>query len=223
MHAPLAMPPSPSLTNPDMILPYLPRSRSSTPTGRRPLSPPSSQKLSSNPFTELFDGFDGVSIDRSQVGSAPLGSNRESLQTPSRPTLPGAWQTEEDLHEAQDNSIHDGITMNEAFGRASPSQHFKASSKDDYNLSSEAHRQTIRLLLSDTPSEFERSPSPEPVLTDKKHLVLKLAKRYEKHDHLEPGLEDEETDPYLHAAEILANAKMKLSVSLKILIVVYRG
>ncbi|MCJ1433984.1 hypothetical protein MMC27_003349 [Xylographa pallens] len=212
MHAQLAMPPSPSLTNPDMILPYLPRSRSSTPTGRRPLSPPSSQKLSSNPFAELFDGFDGVnSIDQFQKGSAPLESNGDSLQAPSRPTLPGAWQTEEDLHEARDNSFHNGIAVNGLFGRASPAQHVKASQKDDYDLSSEAHRQTTRLSPSNTSAEFEKSPSPEPVLTDKKHVVLKLAKRYEKHDHLEPGLEDDETDPYLHAAEILANAKMKLS------------
>ncbi|MCJ1385022.1 hypothetical protein MMC17_008140 [Xylographa soralifera] len=212
MHAPLALPPSPSLTNPDMILPYLPRSRSSTPTGRRPLSPPSSQKLPSNPFAELFDGFDGVSrIDRSNVGGAPLEDNGNSLQGLSRPTLPGAWQTEEDLHKAHNKSFYNGTNANEPFGRASPALHIRASPRNDHELLSEAHQQTTRLAPLNTTAQLEKSPSPEPVLTDKKHLVLKLAKRYEKHDHLEPGLEDDETDPYLHAAEILANAKMKLS------------
>ncbi|MCJ1388581.1 hypothetical protein MMC18_001428 [Xylographa bjoerkii] len=212
MYEPLAMPPSPSLTNPDMILPYLPRSRSSTPTGRRPLSPPSSQKLSANPFAELFDGFDGVSsLDQSSAGSAPLGRNRDSLEDSSRPPLPGAWQTEENVHEAQDRLLYNGTNVNETFGHTSPAPHVKAPPKDDYDLCSEAHRQATRLSPSNTPAPFKKSPSPEPILTDKKHLVLQLAKRYEKYDHSEPVVEDDETDPYLHAAEILANAKKKLS------------
>ncbi|MCJ1284763.1 hypothetical protein MMC26_004099 [Xylographa opegraphella] len=206
------MPPSPSLTNPDMILPYLPRSRSSTPTGRRPLSPPDSQKLSSKPFAELFDGFDGDNtIDRSPLGSAPLGSNGERLQASSRPSLPGAWQTEEDLHEARDKSLPHETIVHEPSGQALPAQQVKVAPIADYDLSSQAQRQKTSLSPSNTPAQFETSPSLEPVLTDKKHLVLKLARRQQSHDHLESGLEGEETDPYLHAAEILANAKMKLS------------
>ncbi|MCJ1400184.1 hypothetical protein MMC11_003388 [Xylographa trunciseda] len=212
MHESLAMPPSPSLTNPDMILPYLPRSRSSTPTGRRPLSPPSSQKLSAKPFAELFDGFDGTSnIDQTGTGKAPLGSNGNSSEVYSRPTLPGAWQTEENLHEAQDTTRYKEANANEAFVRASPILHATTPPKDDYDLSGEAPRQTTRVSSSDTPSQFEKSPSADPVITDKKHLVLKLAKRYERHDQSNTGVEDDDADPYLHAAEILANAKKKLS------------
>ena len=179
------------------------------------MSPPSSQNQSANPFAELFDGFDGVgSIEQSGARSASRGSTNDNLEGPSRPALPGAWQTEEDLHEARDNSLHNGINVNKLSAQGSPILHAKAPLTDDYDLSTEANRPMTKLSLSTTSVRFEKPPSPESILTDKKHLVLKLAKRYERHDQSEPGIQDDETDPYLHAAEILANAKKKLSVSL---------
>lgn len=88
--------PSPALTNPDMILPYHTHTRHSTP------SPPLDARQDSFQRHSMKGApFSGDGADKSYFYGMSSNISMARYEQPIeafRPPLPGAWQTEEDIH-----------------------------------------------------------------------------------------------------------------------------
>ncbi|MCJ1475946.1 hypothetical protein MMC13_004610 [Lambiella insularis] len=208
MHEPRVVPSSPALTNPDMILPYLPRSRSSTPTGRRPSGISQSRMAPANPYADPFDGVGKADrLGAEIVRPGKLSSESRGI---SRPHLPGVWQTEEDVHQAQEDWTNDEVNL-----ATSPTIPRDAVYEEDHEFSDGISQTHMR--ASATIHNTERSMSPN---------TMKEGIDQEYGEHLNAGsvlqaplnsassramTEEDDGDTYLHAAEILANAKQRLT------------
>lgn len=197
------MPLSPVLTNPDMILPYQSRSRSSTPPARIPLTPPAMSPFFANQPWESMGQANSTNL--SGTRREPLGSYTGNIVKTPRPSLPGAWQTEEDLHAASDT------WTNQPSPFKSPSMAFQETTSGSDSTSGESARHY--------PQELQKKAALHEVVIPGGSRHNSLASNGEPQDLNrldEPSLDavdEDESDPFSHAAEILANAKKRLTVS----------
>lgn len=210
MYEPHGVPSSPALTNPDMILPYLPRSRSSTPTGRAPLDAQHPKMAPTNWYAGLFNGMGEV--DQARLESARPGQMFSGSTKVSRPHLPGSWQTEEDLYRVNEGWTNDEVNL------ATSHIPRDAASNEDHELSNNTLRShmilptvthhTARALSPNSSEQGIQQTYGEP--PDVGGALQAPSSRTSS----QPPSEHEDGDTYSHAAEILANAKKKLTVSL---------
>lgn len=145
------------------------------------------------------------STNLSSTRREPLGNYTGNIVKTSRPSLPGAWQTEEDLHPASDTWT-------------SQSSPFKApsTSLEEATFGSDS---TSRESARHYPQELQKKAVLHEVVRPVGSRHNSLASNGEPQDlNLldEPSLDavdEDENDPFSHAAEILANAKKRLTVS----------
>lgn len=195
------VPLSPALTNPDLILPYRSRSRSSTPPARAPLT--MSPFFANQPW-ESIGQTDSVGL--SSTYREPVAADTGILVKTFRPSLPGGWHTEEDLHSASDT------WMNQTPPPKSPSTTSQeATSRSDSTSHQNARYDAQEPQDKAMPHEVERTlESRHDSLTS--HAEPQDLNRNDKRSL--GADEEDEKDPFSHAAEILANAKRRLIVSL---------
>ncbi|MCJ1245054.1 hypothetical protein MMC30_002255 [Trapelia coarctata] len=195
------VPLSPALTDPDMILPYQSRSRSSTPPLRNPLTPSAMSPFFANQAWEPMGQTN--SIDLSATNREPLGVYTGNIIKPSRPSLPGAWQTEEDLQAASDT------WTNQTPPLESPSMSVpRAASKSE----SASHR-SARHHAQETENTTMLHQAERPVQSRYDDLMSNGdSQDLNQVDERSLGaVEEDENDPFSYAAEILANAKRRLT------------
>lgn len=193
---------SPALTNPDLILPYHQRGASSVPSELDPydLDPDRAQRAI--PF-----------LQQSNDVQLPIANQRPLMYTTTsfRPSLPGAWQTEEDLHAAVARSKTESPVL-----QSSPTLRPEPEVENKSQKALENAKFTKRIRLGDEDGKAEAPTNA-------------LASPSEELDLSEIGsdggrgvstiMEEDEEDPTSHAAlslraeTILANAKKRLLVS----------
>ena len=196
------MPSSPSLTNPDMILPYYAsRPRSISPSARNAFSPSATRPSSVNRVAQPYR----QSLNEANEARAPLGVYTANIVKMARPSLPGAWQTDEDLHRTTDTWTND------------KARHQPASASQveaDFNNDNELHETVYNKHQKSDNMGFIQEVA-IPVENGLRELAL--ANRTPVLGQLDERpltlFEEDEVDPFSHAAEILANAKKRLTVS----------
>ena len=197
------MPSSPSLTNPDLILPYYAsRPRSVSPPARNASSPSATRSSSVNRVAQPYR----QTLTEADEAKAPLGVYTAPIVGMARPPLPGAWQTDEDLHRTTDTWTNQTVHV----------QPTSASQVEaDYNSDDELH-DTVN-------NKYQRSDSMGfiqevaiPVENGLRDLALANRTPILGQSDERPFtvFEEDEVDPFSHAAEILANAKKRLTVSM---------
>lgn len=201
-------PPSPAFTDPDMILPYTPR--------HRDYQSPSRTVIPRAVGPDMAVAAQGSSL------TPPLSSKT------SRPTMPGAWQNEGDLgsalHQNSYKSVPRPIGTNNVSKSSSSKFLYTLDPKLRAGLGVEAPVYSPS-IYSPTDSELaQRSPYQEEL---PKTPIDKSADEPEDLEEaarfrafLEQNDDDEDDSSLdLRAEEILANAKKRLAVSHKSLIV----
>jgi len=197
------VPLSPVLTNPDMILPYQSRSRSSTPPARTPSTPSAMSPFFANQPWESMGQT--ISIDLSSTNRELLGINTGNIVKTSRPSLPGAWQTEEDLHSASDTWTNQTPSL-----KSPPTSVQEATSRSD-----RTSRQNARYYAQE-PQNKTMAHEVERLVESRHNSFTSNGEPQDLNRSNERPLnavEEDENDPFSHAAEILANAKRRLTVS----------
>lgn len=191
-------PPSPALTNPDMILPYSPK-RLDEDLALRKQIPKS------------------INVERPQgdAWTPPLSSKAM------RPSIPGAWQSEEDVRPAIDNAANSTLLRPEA-GAGHP-RSFKSPKTPKSPGAKFLNTLDPRLraglgvelpeyspsIYSPTESEMaQKSPEHENGFDD----LLDHAPDLEQQDEVRAILEEDDNEISMRAEEILANAKQRLTV-----------
>jgi hypothetical protein len=176
-------PPSPSLTNPDMILPYSSRFRDAD-----------------SPSRKQIPRSIGISSLQGDSWTPPLS------QKSSRPSLPGAWQSEEDMRPITSNggNLHPNGAGHRDAGPKSPAAKFlnTLDPKLRAGLGVELPEYSPS-IYSPTESELaQKSP-----YTNEMHTSPE-----EQLDEVKAILEDDDNLLSMRAEEILANAKKRLTV-----------
>ena len=201
-HEPIA-PPSPALTNPDMILPFIPELRDSTPVPAD--------------LVPLITPLDGEANKEAMPSedTTPKGTIVDDLRSNTRPSLPGAWFTEEDIRRAtQDSDDHVTSSVQPRTPVATEQDLEEGNNKyNEYGLGPYA-------------TDFDRSTAGEEDGSYMKSAEDLLETKEDQDSTISLGrsnlaravLEEDEDDPTSHAAlslraeEILANAKKRLIV-----------
>ena len=198
-----AVPSSPALTNPDMILPYLSHSRDSTPL-----------PIDRIPSLTQLDHQAGKD-EMLSTETTPKGSYVGKAQNTSRPSLPGAWLTEEDIHgpvqqadnrEPSPNLTQTSLPEEPDFGTETNQydEDDEGPYKEPYNNKDGGDGRIPRRSTVDSLEDGDDHPKTAPF--GRSNLARAV-------------LEEDENDPTSHAAlslraeEILANAKKRLTVS----------
>ena len=144
-------------------------------------------------------------IDLSGTSREPLGIYTGNIIKTPRPSLPGAWQTEEDVHAASDT------WTNQTPPLESPSTSIqRTASKND-----SASHPTIRHYAQEPQNTAMPQEAERPVLDRHDSWTSNgEPQNLDRIDEQSLGpVEENENDPFSHAAEILANAKRRLTVS----------
>ena len=195
-------PPSPALTNPDMILPYMPGSHSSVPfsTDLLPLITPIDLEANKEAMTS------GDTTPKGTVGNP---------HSNTRPSLPGAWFTEEDIskatREADDRATHS--VQSKTTIPAEQNIGGETSEYDGYGLGPYATDVAASTVGEDDGSYMKPTEDLQEIKEDQDSTM-----HLGRSDLARAVLEEDEDDPTSHAAlslraeEILANAKRRLIV-----------
>ena len=204
-------PQSPALSDPDMILPHQPQDNTFLPSPEdHKFSPKardmegvaSSMKVAINGF---FHGTSNLLPIRHDTASFAL----------SRPSLPGAWQTEEDFH-AEHMDSGSGMPPS----RSSPTlEQENMVETSDYTPLKDEHE----MWREDGSGYKSAGGESHQTATVRDHCPGKMDLEDERKD-ARAILEEDEDDPTSHAALsiraelILANAKKRLTVSVLLLL-----
>ena len=237
-------PPSPALTNPDMILPY-------NPSYKDPIHAPSRKPISQQ-SSESFTKFGSISEQSLRSSMHQLEQTaQQTSDNAVRPSMPGEWQTETDINKLQPPTAHEAGGMKRRSGAKLISTILDPRLRaglavENCEYSPSIYSPTESELASRSPypkSPYPRSPyqasegsnlkSPYP-----NNRASKLRSPYRPvdgpfDDKEEPSedvdhpqdqvraiLDEDENDPFSHTAlsvraeEILANAKQRLTVPL---------
>ena len=196
-----AGPPSPALTNPDMILPYAPKYRDYSQSPSRSAIPRST-------------GPDMAASQGSQWTPPPSGK-------PSRPSMPGAWQTEEDLSTVQQKSLK--APARQAMGNGalkSPASKFLHTLDPKLRAglgvelpeySPSIYSPTDSELAQESPTQDEAPKTPIDELMNEPE-DLEHEERFRAFLNENDDDSDDDNSLDLRAEEILANAKKRLAV-----------
>jgi hypothetical protein len=182
-----------ALVNPDMILPYQPsRSRSLSPTVRKLLSPSVMSPFFANQSLRSYDST--TTLHQPQKAREPLKDQSGNAVKSPRPSLPGTWQSEESLNSAS-----------ASWTNHTPSSDLSSTPQQEASIRNEEDAHDITLVDEmEGPLDGEKEPLTSNGMS---HSIGKTEGRPLTF------IEEDGTDPFSHAAEILANAKRRLTVS----------
>ena len=201
-HDPIA-PPSPALTNPDMILPFTPELRDSTPvpTDLLPLITPLDREANK----EAMPSKD----------TTPKGTLVGDLHSNTRPSLPGAWFTEEDIRRAKLDVNDNATSLVQSETTAAAKQDFEEENNEynEYGLGPYA-TDLARRTAEEGGGSYVKSTEDLRETNEDSDSTMPFGRS----NLARAVLEEDEDDPTSHAAlslraeEILANAKKRLTV-----------
>ena len=202
------MPPSPSLTNPDLILPYYAsRPRTASPPARNAYGSSATRSSSVNRNKDPYR----QSLTEADSARAPLGVYTASIVKMARPSLPGAWQTDDDLPRTIDTWTNHTTHIQPASASQVEADHindnkFRDTTNDPYqSFGSMGFIQEVAIPVENELRDLAlANRTPISSQSDERPLTV---------------FEEDEADPFSHAAEILANAKKRLTVSMLIRVV----
>ena len=228
------VPPSPSLTNPEMILPYSPSYKDSIiSTSRRPVPQESAESFATS----------GPMSGQPSQTNAPW-SRQTAQQTSNnkqRPSMPGEWQTEEDVNALKVPIAHGPNGAKRKSGAKFISTILDPRLRagltvENCEYSPSIYSPTESELGGRSPypkSPYSKSPYPKSPYQNSEGPNLKSpyqamdnpyqaeqasAEDDDQQDTVRTILDEDENDPFSHTAlsiraeEILANAKQRLTV-----------
>ena len=188
-----------------MILPYFSKLRASTSPIRKELSLLEPQSPPAHTYKELFDGFDGAS--QLHGGSRPQREGSADMNGIARPSLPGAWQTEEDLHAASNTWTDQNHAVERGGSPGLSTDNVTDKTLQGHESSQQFQDMAGRTMVAQK-DVISTEPHQDTLAKDMDELNLK-----QNDDSLKALSDEDKNDPYYHAAEILANAKKRLTVS----------
>ena len=201
-HDPIA-PPSPALTNPDMILPFTPELRDSAPvpTDLLPLIIPRDREANK----EAMPSGD----------TTPKGTLVGDLHSNTRPSLPGAWFTEEDIKRATLDADDHARSLVQPKTTVATEQDFEEENNEynEYGLGPYAI-DLDRRTAEEEGGLYVKSIEDLRKTNEDSDSTMSFGRS----NLARAVLEEDEDDPTSHAAlslraeEILANAKKRLTV-----------